>query len=90
MPSAPILAEFGIVALVGRNGVEQLLGVVADVADKRLPEVARACVAALGTQPQTLKVEPQRAHTNRVRRTPRSAAKLEQTLLLNEGKLGSR
>ena len=30
------LAEFGIVAPVGRNGVEQLLGVVADLNDKRL------------------------------------------------------
>ena len=37
------LAEFGIVAPVGRNGVDQLLGVVADASDKRLPEVARAC-----------------------------------------------
>jgi transposase len=33
------LAEFGIVAPVGRNGVEQLLGVVADPKDKRLPEL---------------------------------------------------
>ena len=37
------LAEFGIVAPVGRHGVEQLLGVIADANDKRLPEVARAC-----------------------------------------------
>jgi transposase len=36
------LAEFGIVAPVGRRGVEQLLEVVADTADDRLPEVARA------------------------------------------------
>ena len=35
------LAEFGIVAPVGRNGVEQLLGVAADSNDRRLPEVAR-------------------------------------------------
>ena len=42
------LAEFGIVAPVGRNGVEELLGVVADPSDKRVPEVARACIAALG------------------------------------------
>jgi transposase len=49
------LAEFGVVAPVGRNGVEQLLGVVADANDKRLPEVARACVAALGAQLQMLK-----------------------------------
>jgi transposase len=51
------LAEFGIVAPVGRNGVEQLLGVAADATDKRLPEVARACVAALGAQLRMLKVQ---------------------------------
>src|SRR5258707_10790719 len=49
------LAEFGIVAPVGRNGVEELLGVVADPSDKRVPEVARACLAALGTQLLRLK-----------------------------------
>ena len=51
------LAEFGIVAPVGRNGVEQLLSVTADSNDKRLPEIARACVAALGAQLQTLKAQ---------------------------------
>ena len=51
------LAEFGIVAPVGRKGVEQLLGVVADAGDKRLPEVARACVTALGAQLQALKAQ---------------------------------
>jgi len=51
------LAEFGIVAPVGRHGVEQLLGVVSDASDKRLPDVARACVAALGAQLQRLKVQ---------------------------------
>ena len=51
------LAEFGIVAPVGRHGVEQLLGVAADATDKRLPEVARACVAALGAQLRMLKVQ---------------------------------
>jgi transposase len=49
------LAEFGIVAPVGRHGVEQLLGIAADVNDKCLPEVARACVAALGAQLRMLK-----------------------------------
>jgi transposase len=49
------LAEFGIVAPVGRNGVEELLNVVANPSDKRLPEVARACVAALGSQLRRLK-----------------------------------
>src|SRR3989441_2844799 len=51
------LAEFGIVAPVGRNGVEQLLDVVADASDKRLPEVARACLLALGAQLRSLKVQ---------------------------------
>ena len=51
------LAEFGIVAPVGRNGVEELLGVVADPSDKRVPEVARACLAALGTQLRMLKAQ---------------------------------
>jgi hypothetical protein len=51
------LSEFGIVAPVGRHGVEQLLGVAADSNDKRLPEVARACVAALGAQLRMLKAQ---------------------------------
>src|SRR6266568_6089082 len=33
------LAEFGIVAPVGRNGVEALLDVVADTSNKRLPNI---------------------------------------------------
>src|SRR5450631_2765509 len=51
------LAEFGIVAPVGRKGVEELLDVVADSNDERLPEVARACLAALGTQLRSLKAQ---------------------------------
>src|SRR5260370_18319584 len=51
------LAEFGIVAPVGRNGVAQLLGIAADANDKRLPEVARACVIALGAQLRMLKAQ---------------------------------
>jgi len=51
------LAEFGIVAPVGRQGVDELLRVVADPSDKRLPEVARACVAALGSQLRMLKTQ---------------------------------
>jgi transposase len=49
------LAEFGIVAPVGRRGVEELLDVVADSNDDRLPEVARVCLAALGAQLRRLK-----------------------------------
>jgi transposase len=44
------LAEFGIVAPVGRKGVEELLHVVADPADNRVPAMARVCLAALGAQ----------------------------------------
>jgi transposase len=50
-------AEFGIVAPVGRKGVEALLTIVADPSDKRLPEAARACLAALGVQLRTLKAQ---------------------------------
>ncbi|MCP3371526.1 IS110 family transposase [Bradyrhizobium cajani] len=51
------LAEFGIVAPVGRRGVEQLLEVVADTTDCRLPEVGRVCLAALGSQLRALKAQ---------------------------------
>jgi transposase len=49
------LGEFGIVAPVGRNGVEDLLNVVANPSDKRVPEIARACLVALGAQLRKLK-----------------------------------
>jgi transposase len=49
------LAEFGIVASVGRNGVEELLKVVANPNDKRIPEIARACLLAFGVQLRRLK-----------------------------------
>jgi transposase len=51
------LAEFGIVAPIGRKGVEELLDVVADSNDDRLPEVARGCLVALGTQLRSLKAQ---------------------------------
>jgi transposase len=51
------LAEFGIVAPVGRRGVEQLLQIAADTANDRLPEVARACLTALGVQLRALKAQ---------------------------------
>ena len=49
------LAEFGIIAPVGRHGVEELLNVVADPNDKRVPEIARACLLAFGAQLRSLK-----------------------------------
>jgi transposase len=51
------LAEFGIVAPVGRRGVEELLRVVDDTNDNRLPDLARVCVAALGSQLRMLKAQ---------------------------------
>jgi transposase len=51
------LGEFGIVAPVGRNGVEELLDVVADPDDDRVPEVARECLAALAAQLRFLKAQ---------------------------------
>src|SRR5436190_22835790 len=41
-------AEFGIVAPVGHRGVEELLNAIAN--EKRVPEIARACLIALGAQ----------------------------------------
>jgi len=41
------LAEFGIVAGVGRTGLEKLLGVTADDQDARVPPEARECLLAL-------------------------------------------
>src|SRR6185369_4788819 len=49
------LAEFGIVAPVGRHGVEELLNVVTDPNDKRVPDIARACLSAFGAQLRRIK-----------------------------------
>lgn len=44
------LAEFGIVAGVGRNGVEVLLDLITRGEDERIPPAARACLMALAAQ----------------------------------------
>jgi transposase len=49
------LAEFGVIAPVGRKGIEELLHVIADPSDKRVPDVVRACLAAPGSQLLSLK-----------------------------------
>lgn len=49
------LAEFGIVASIGRNGIDQLVGVIADTADERVPTDARLCLAMLITQLEIVK-----------------------------------
>ena len=51
------MAEFGIVAAVGRKGVEHLLAIATDASDQRVPELARACVATLGAQLRVLKAQ---------------------------------
>lgn len=49
------LAEFGIVAPVGRNGVEELVAVIEDRDDGRIPDLVRTCLTALCIQLDTLK-----------------------------------
>jgi transposase len=48
-------SELTLLSSVGRTGVEELLKVASDGNDKRLPDVARVCIAALGGQLQMLK-----------------------------------
>ncbi len=49
------LAEFGIVAGVGRNGLERLLQVIEDGDDERVPPTARDCLLALRDQLEMVK-----------------------------------
>jgi transposase len=51
------LAEFGIVASIGRLGLEQLLQVVADTEDHRLPTDARICLQMLVAQLAVVKAQ---------------------------------
>ncbi|MGB3470363.1 MAG: IS110 family transposase [Erythrobacter sp.] len=44
------MAKFGIVAPIGRNGIERLVGVIADPADDCLPAEARLCLDMLVAQ----------------------------------------
>ena len=49
------MAEFGIVASVGRNGVEVLLGLIIKGEDERIPAAARECLMALAAQLELVK-----------------------------------
>jgi len=49
------LAEFGIVAGVGRSGLERLLKVIEDGEDDRVPAAARDCLLALRDQLEMVK-----------------------------------
>ena len=49
------LAEFGIVAGGGRNGVDKLLALIAEGKDERVSPEARGCLMALSTQLDLIK-----------------------------------
>lgn len=49
------IAEFGIVAPIGRNGIDQLLDIVADTNDARLPAEVRTCLDMLAAQLRIVK-----------------------------------
>jgi transposase len=51
------LAEFGIVAALGRMGVKALLAVIADPDEARLPGLARSCLESLVTALMTVEHE---------------------------------
>ena len=48
------MAELGIVAAQGREGLKQLLAIIADEGDERLPIDARASLIVLAAQLQAL------------------------------------
>jgi transposase len=55
------LAEFGIVARLGRSGVQRLLAVIADPKEARLPDLARSCLESLVAALMTVEQEIARA-----------------------------
>jgi transposase len=44
------LAEFGVIAPAGRQGLDRLMVTIADEGDDRIPPMARACLAMLADQ----------------------------------------
>src|SRR6266700_1418322 len=51
------MAELGIIAAKGRNGTAELLQIIADVADDRIPPVARFCLDVLARQYAAVRAE---------------------------------
>ena len=51
------LSEFGIVAPIGRGGIDQLIRVIEDESDVRIPLDARACLRMLIAQLDVVKVQ---------------------------------
>ncbi|MDH3742300.1 MAG: IS110 family transposase [Hyphomicrobiales bacterium] len=73
------MAEFGIVAGIGRNGVETLLELITKGVDERLPSAARECLMALAAQLELVKRQILEAD-RRVRawhRTSKTSKRLE-------------
>ena len=65
------MAEYGLVAPVGRNGLQRLMVIIADQGDDRLPAMARASLIVLGSQLQLVN-EQVLENDRRVRATARS------------------
>jgi transposase len=65
------MAEYGLVAPVGRNGLQRLMAIIADHGDDRLPAMARASLIVLGSQLQLVN-EQVLENDRRVRATARS------------------
>jgi transposase len=51
------MAEFGIISAKGRNGTTELLKIIADEQDDRIPAIARFCLSALARQYTALAAE---------------------------------
>ena len=66
------MAEYGLVAPVGRNGLQRLTAIIADHGDDRLPAMACASLIVLGSQLQLVN-EQVLENDRRVRVTARSA-----------------
>jgi transposase len=51
------MAEFGVIAPIGRGGIDRLRAIIEDEADERIPAEARRCLEMLVTQLKLVKVQ---------------------------------
>lgn len=73
------MAEFGMAAAVGRQGLHSLIEVVHDAADERVPVEARGCLAMLAAQLQL--VNEQVLETDRLIRTNARSTEIGRRLM---------
>lgn len=73
------MAEFGMAAAVGRQGLHSLIEVVRDAADERVPVEARGCLAMLAAQLQL--VNEQVLETDRLIRTNARSTEIGRRLM---------